>query len=95
MWLATSLGGLVSCTPSIATVNTSALGVTTFTDAVLAKGYSNRNGGEKTVVMIAGTPLTGSQLDILFNSADINKDNVVNVTDTVLYVTALKGLRFG
>jgi hypothetical protein len=92
LWLATSLGGLVVCTPSIAAANTNALGVTTFVDAVLAKGHSNRNGGEKTVIMIAGAPLTGSQLDILFNSADINADNIVNISDTAAFVSALKGL---
>ncbi len=38
LWLATSLGGLVICTPSIPAVNTNALGVTTFTDAVSGEG---------------------------------------------------------
>lgn len=92
LWLATSLNGFVSCTPTLANGSTNALGMTLFTGANVGKGHSDRNGGEKTVIMIAGTPLSGSQLDILFNSADINADNVVNISDTVLYVTALKGL---
>lgn len=92
LWLATSLGGFVSCTPTLPNAGTNALGVATFTAANLGKGYSNRNGGEKTVVMISGTALSGSQMDILFNSADINKDNVVNALDLGLFVQALKGL---
>lgn len=92
LWLATSLGGLISCTPSVATANTNALGVTTFNGAILGKGHSNRLGGEKCVVMISGSPLTGSALDILFNSADMNGDNVVNLLDLGLFVSAYKGL---
>lgn len=95
LWLATSLGGLTVCTPSIAFANTNVLGVTTFVDAVLARGKSSRLLGEKTQVMIAGAPLTGSQLDILFNSADINNDNVVNLVDFAQFVAAYKLVPIG
>jgi len=93
MWLAGSLGGFVSCTPCLPNAGTDALGVATFTAANLGKGHSNRNGGEKTQVLISGTPLAVAQnLNILYNSADINGDNVVNGLDLGLFVTALKGL---
>jgi len=92
LWLATSLNGFVSCTPCLPNAGTNALGVATFTAANLGKGHSNRNGGEKTQVMISGTPLVLQQLNILYNSADINGDNTVNGLDLGLFVTALKGL---
>jgi len=93
MWLVTSLNGFVSCTPCLPVAGTNALGVTTFTAANLGKGHSNRNGGEKTQVLISGTPLAAAQnLDILYNSADYNGDNVVNGLDLGKFVEALKGL---
>jgi hypothetical protein len=93
LWLATSLNGFVSCSPSLPIGNTNQLGITTFVGANLGKGHSDRLGGvERCVVMISGTPLSGSGLDILFNSADINGDNIVNSLDLGLFVSALKGI---
>jgi len=92
LWLTTSLGSFISCIPFLPVAGTNAAGVTTFTGANLGMGYSHRLAGEKAVVSISGTPLSGSQLDILFNSADINANGVVNVLDLGLFVQALKGL---
>jgi len=95
LWLATSLGGFTSCVPSLANASTNNLGITTFVGANLGRGHSNRTLGETTVVMIAGTPLTGSGLAILFNSADIDNNNVVNLLDLGQFIAAYKGSPIG
>lgn len=92
MWLETSLGGLVHCAGgTVASASTNALGVTTFVNAILGGKQSNRVSAEKTIVLISGTPLSGSQLDILFNSPDIDGNLVVNLSDTVLYAQNATG----
>lgn len=92
MWLETTLGGLALCPGgSTADFLTNAAGVTTFFSTVNGGGQSDRVAAEKTVVVIGGTPLNGSQLDILFNSPDIDGNLEVNLSDTVAFTQNAQG----
>lgn len=92
MWLATSLGNLAVCPGgSVADASTNASGVTTFSNPLNGGKQSNRTAAEKTIVIISGSPLNGSQLDILFNSPDIDGNLAVNLSDTVLYAQNATG----
>lgn len=92
LWLETSAGGMVHCNGgTVAAFSTNASGVTTFVGPFLAGKQSNRTGSEKTIVMVSGSALNGSQLDILFNSPDIDGNLVVNLSDTVLYAQNATG----
>jgi len=92
LWLETNAGGMVHCNGGTrAAFNTNASGQTTFVGPFNAGKQSNRTGGEKTVVMVSGSALSGSLLDILFNSPDIDGNLIVNLSDTVLYATDAKG----
>jgi len=85
MWLETSLGGLQICAGgSVADASTNAAGQATWSRTVFGGKQSDRVNAEKTIVLISGDPLT-SQLDILFNSPDIDGNLVVNISDTVYY----------
>lgn len=87
MWLETTLGGLIKC-PGGTTANfsTNILGVTTFANALFAYGASDRDAGEQCVVYVNGSPLVGSNMNILFNSADMDGNGIVNLTDLVYFV---------
>lgn len=92
LWLETTLGGLKLCPGgSYARFNTDINGTTTWSLPVAGGGYSNRTGGELTVVMINGAPLSASTMNILFNSPDITGDLQVNLTDIVQFKNALSG----
>jgi hypothetical protein len=92
MWLATSLGNLAVCPGgSAADASTNASGITTFSNPLFGGKQSNKVGLEKCVVIISGSPLNGSQLDILFNSPDIDGNLAVNLSDTVLYAQNATG----
>jgi hypothetical protein len=92
MWLETSLGGMVPCNGgTVSDGSTDINGQTTFTAAMYAGGYSDKAGLESCKVVVNGTALVGSDLDILFNSADINGDLIVNLSDTILFVAVYTG----
>lgn len=79
LWLETSMGGLAGCSNgTIADGATDIDGQATFTGPFYAGGHSDFAGNEVTKVYVSGNPLVGSDLNILFNSADINGDGVVS-----------------
>ena len=81
--LASSAGGLVACPAGmVADFSTDAMGMTEWQNAKFAGGYTD---GETVNVYIAGTPLSHPGLNLLFNSADISGDLVVNLTDVSLF----------
>lgn len=83
MWLQTTSGGLKLCPGgSVADFSTNISGVTTFSHAVYGGGHSET---EQTVVMINGSALSGSNMNIRWNSPDISGDLHVDLTDTVVY----------
>jgi len=88
--MATTLGGFVPCSGGAgADLSTDGLGQTTFSGAFGAGGYSAT--GEMALVLIDGLPLVGSNMDIIFNSADMTGDEVVNLTDTIEFSTTYQG----
>lgn len=92
MWLETSAGGLAPCNGgSVSDGSTDINGQTTFSAALYAGGSSDRVGGEKCKVIVNGTALVGSDMDILFNSADIDGDLQVGLPDTVAFVPLYTG----
>jgi hypothetical protein len=83
LWLQTTAGGLKVCPGgSVADFSTDIHGQTTFSRAVYGGGHSE---GEQTVVVINGSALVGSNMNILWNSPDISGDLKVDITDTVVY----------
>ncbi len=93
MWLITSapgadFGTLVFCTDgTVADSNTDVLGQTLWLEALRAGGYTI---GEMVQIMIAGAPLPGG-INLVFNSADINGDLTVNLSDIVAFTQLLGG----
>ncbi len=88
-WIQSADGGLVSCTGgATADFNTDALGKTTWGTPLQAGGSSEA----LTVVYISGAALTsGPGLAISHNSADINGDGSVNLTDVPLFADGFHG----
>ena len=71
VWLATEGGGLVSCTDgTIADGPTDVNGEATITGPLRAGGYSDYVGGERSIVVIDGQNLPGSEMEIYFNSPE-------------------------
>jgi len=85
LWLQTTSGGLKLCPGgSVADFSTDINGQTTFSHAIYGGGHSE---GEQTVVVINGSALVGSNLNIQWNSPDISGDLKVDLTDTVTYAS--------
>jgi len=86
LWLESSLGGLAACTGGTAAdASTDALGMTQWQNP-LAAGGAAAPGSEVTVVMVNGAALTSNAgLPIAHNSADINADGQVNLSDVQLF----------
>jgi len=82
-WVESADGGLFACVGGTsADANTDANGVTTWANPLAAGGNSEA----VTVVMVSGAALTSSGgLAISHNSADINGDGVVNLTDVPIF----------
>ncbi len=88
--MASTLGGFVACAGGAAAdLSTDALGQTTFSGSFNAGGFSAT--GEMAVVLIDGLPLVGSNLNILFNSADLDASGLVDLSDAVTFSTAYQG----
>ncbi|HOX24399.1 MAG TPA: dockerin type I domain-containing protein [Candidatus Krumholzibacteria bacterium] len=94
IWLETSgvlqqFGSLVFCTDgTVADADTDENGQTLWLQALKAGGYTI---GETVIIIIAGSPLAGGGLLLVFNSADINGDLVVNLSDIVAFTQLLGG----
>jgi hypothetical protein len=86
LWLETSGGGLVACDGgTTADGATDINGETQFQNALAAGGNSF---GEVTQVMVAGAAL-GATVNLLYNSADINGDLLVNLSDVTAFTQML------
>jgi len=88
IWIETEFGGLILCCAagSIADRDTDIDGITKISGTVCGGGWSDAEIGERTVVKInqEELPLTGSGF-ILFNSADVNGDCVINLVDVITF----------
>ncbi len=89
MWLQAADGGMVPCTGgSTADFNTDVVGETSWVNPMAAGGFSQ----SLTEVMISGIALTSSAGELIsHNSADINGDGVVNLSDIPSFVGDLNG----
>lgn len=89
LWLESADGGMVPCTGgTVADFNTDVNGVTTWENPLAAGGQSTA----LCQVIVSGDPLTSnSGLAISFNSADINGDGAVNLTDVGNFSTDFYG----
>ena len=87
IWLETTEGGLVSCTLGSAPEgSTDANGQTSWTLPLAAGGCSE---GEGLQVYVAGAPLQMAPIDLTVNSADMNGDLEINLTDISLFTQSL------
>ncbi len=87
IWLETTEEGLVSCTLGSAPEgSTDANGQTSWTLPLTAGGCSE---GEGLLVYVAGAPLLMAPMDLTFNSADMNGDLEIDLTDISLFTQAL------
>jgi len=92
IWIGTENSGLILCSGSgIADDRTDMYGRAYFTGPIAGGGYSDYDADEKALVYINGNALNMPGLSIYFNSADINGDYVVNLSDTILFT----GIYFG
>jgi hypothetical protein len=91
IWLESD-GDFVFCPAgTLADGNTDANGITHFTQPLQAGGASQPEGGWGTMVMISGQALEQPGFEIDFNSADINGDLAVNLSDLVLLAQDREG----
>jgi len=86
LWIESADGGMTACLGgTTADSHTDVLGMTTWAAPLQAGGFSQA----LTVVMVSGSPLTsGPGLAISYNSADINGDHMVNLTDVQQFASA-------
>lgn len=93
MWLEKEVvagtGNFLACTGgTIANFNTNAAGVTQWSAALRAGGWST----SKTLVVINGSPLTSNTgLVLRHNSADLNGDGAANLSDIPLFANDFYG----
>ena len=89
LWLGTTADGLVACPGgTTADGSTDELGQTEWQNPLRAGGSS---AGEATLVYVAGTALAGGGIDLTYNSADLNGDLQVNLSDVVPFTQDLTG----
>jgi len=87
LWLETSGNGLVPCAGgTIADHSTDFVGQTTWSDPPRAGGNSH---GEVVQVHVGGMPLGGPGLNLTFNSADINGDLEIDLSDIATFTPML------
>lgn len=85
MWLETTQDGLAPCPGgSIADANTDANGMTQWQEPLAAGGYTDPV-NELTIVMVGGGALSQPPLDIYFNSPDLSRDGLVDITDIAMF----------
>lgn len=89
VWLMTADDGLVACPGGTNPDGPSDVNGQVFWQAPLRAG--GMSDVEAVHVYVAGTPLYGAPLELRFNSADINGDLAVDLTDIVLFAQVLSG----
>lgn len=90
LWLESADGGMVACIGgTTADGDTDANGLTDWTNALNAGGSSEA----LCYIMVSGDALTsvGSEMALHFNSADINADGTVNLSDVGEFATYFSG----
>ena len=85
LWLVTTGGGLVTCSPANPGANTDAGGQATWVDPLFAGGNSLT---EMSQAMIGGLSVPNTA-DVKYVSCDINGDLAVNLSDITVFTQAL------
>lgn len=93
IWLADLGGGLVSCQEGmIPDSDTDALGMTSWSAALSAGGSAEPGSGNHFAIIVNGWILAETMLtEIRANSADINGDGNVNLTDVAIFSSGYFG----
>lgn len=93
IWLEDMTGSLIMCfAGTIPDGDTDANGTTTWTRALYAGGHVEPTGGNQLAIRVMGDYIEGGDLpDFRLNSADINGDLVVNLTDVALFTMGYYG----
>lgn len=92
LWLATSGGGLVFCDGGTAAdQSTDINGQTTWSNPL---GAGGNTAGETAQVYVAGVPLAGAGLNVVFNSSDLNGDLAVGISDIAAFTPLLNTSSF-
>ena len=93
IWLEDMTGSLIICPAgTIPDGDTDANGTTTWTRALYAGGHIEPNGGNQLAIRVMGDYIEGGDLpDFRLNSADINGDLVVNLTDVAMFTMGYYG----
>jgi hypothetical protein len=95
LWLETTRSGLVHCAGgTTADGPTNELGQTTWSHSLRAGGYSDRQAGELTRVMVGLPadffPFLDPDVNILHNSPDIDGNFIIDLRDTAFFARDLK-----
>lgn len=81
--------GMVPCTGGVtADANTDALGQTQWQTPLAAGGYTTAG---LTQIEVAGAPLNSGDVAMIMNSADINGDGTVNLSDVGIFSSVFYG----
>ena len=93
IWLMDVAGGLASCQEgTIPDSDTDALGVTSWSGALMAGGSAEPGSGNQFAINVNGWILAETMLTQLrANSADTNGDGVVNLTDVAVFSSGYFG----
>jgi len=93
IWLEDMTGSLIMCLAgTIPDGDTDANGTTTWTRALYAGGHIEPAGGNQLWIMVMGGRIEGGDLpDFRLNSADLNGDLVVNLTDVAHFTMGFYG----
>ncbi len=93
MWLSANSGRLVPCNGgTIADADTDATGRTSWAEPLRAGGQCDLGSGDRLFVVVNGDLAADlTDLGLRLNSADLNGDRVVNLTDVSMFVSDLDG----
>jgi len=92
IWIQSSSGGLIGCQSVNPDANTDAQGRTSWASPLLVGGQLDPAAGDQLYVMVNGDRMDGDVTNFLrINSADINGDGFVNLTDAAQFVEDLYG----
>ena len=94
IWLEDMAGSLIICPAgTIPDGDTDANGTTTWTRALYAGGHIEPAGSNQLFIMVMGIHIEGGDLpDFRLNSADLNGDLVVNLTDVAFFTMGYYGV---
>jgi len=94
VWVESIDGGLQFCATVNADADSDASGVTTFSGALAVGGNTIVANGGGLHIMVLGSALVGSDLPLNVLTPDLDGDQVVGLSDTVLFVPLYTGASY-